>query len=366
MSDLALRYGNLHKGLIRSAMAIVEFIILPIIIIIFTSALLESDGGHSTLNLDQTLLGLRTVFIVLGGLLGVISFFCGFYQRGSVSRLLFGEVRSIVVIGLGYFLLIGSGMHDAMMQAGPDIDLTSIFYLFTVMIGIGMLYILGEWVDSRWTWQKAKAEIDGVPYQPISRHPPEDPKGHRPLHDFRFRYGRLTKGIAMARSALLRYIILPVAVLIVLKAVISSLSATLASDLSGTLSTTMTLLFFVGIPIAILSFFKGFYPKGSYSRMSFSIGIVAMIDLWMWYATLQGRFQASFDNVKVDINYQPYVLLVIIGVSLWAIYYVVELISYRKDWIAQNYEPVDEQKAAERQLRDKELRRAKKDKERSD
>jgi hypothetical protein len=229
-----------------------------------------------------------------------------------------------------------------------------------------MIYCIGEWVDSRWAWRKRKAEIDGVPYVPRKKLEQEDPKEHRALQDFRFRYGRLTKGISMARGALLKYVLLPIAMLIVLKAVISEFDTTVTDNLSGLLGTTMTLLLFVGIPIAVLSFFKGFYPKGSFSRMSFSIGIVALLDLWIWFATLQGRFQADMGNVHVDINYQPYVILIILGVSLWAIYYVVELVSYRKDWIAQNFEPVDERMASERRLRNKALRKARKDKERTE
>jgi hypothetical protein len=365
MSDLAPRYGDLSRGLYGSAWTLVQFIILPIILILISSALLESGGTGSMIGLDQAILGLRIVFIIFGSFLSVIGFFREFYPAGSLSRLMFGQVRAVVVIGLGYMLFIGSGMHDAIKQAGPDIDLVSLFYLFAVLVGLGMLYIVGEWVDTRWIWRKAKAEIDGVSFRPGKEHPPEDPKAHRVWHDFRFHYGRLTKGILMARSALLRYVIMPVALIIVLKAVISALGSTITDNLSGMLGTTMTFLFFIGIPIAVLSFFKGFYPKGSVSRMTFSIVIIALLDLWIWFATLQGRFQADLGMVQMDLNYQPYVLLLIFGVSLWAIYYVVELVSYRKDWISQDFEPVDESKAAERQLREKALKKARKNKERT-
>ena len=365
MSDLSPRYGDLSKGFYGSAKAIAQFIILPIILIIVTSALLESIGTISMLNLDQAVLDMRMTFIVFGAVLGIVSFFCQFYPAGSVSRLLFGEVRAVIVVGLGYVLLLGSGLHEAIEQAGPDLDLTFLFYLFAVLMGLGMLYIIGEWVDCRWAWRKRRADLDGVPFVPRKKAGNEDPKGHRVLQDFRFRYGRLTKGISMARGALLKYVIFPIAVIIVLKAVFSSLDTTMTGSISGLLGSTMTLLFFVGIPIAALSFFKGFYPKGSVSRMSFSIGIVAMLDLWIWYATLQGRFQADMGSVHLDINYQPYVLLLMLGVSLWGIYYVVELVSYRKDWIAQNFEPVDERIASDRRDQVRAVRRARKEKERS-
>ena len=365
MSDLAPRYGDLRSGLYGSARAVAQFIIVPIVVILVLSALLENGRNSSMLALDQAILGLRTVFIVFGSFLAIVAFFQEFYPAGSWSRLLFGEVRSALVIGLGYALLIGQGMHEAIGQAGPDIDTVTLFYLFAIVIGLGMLYNIGECLDYRWVWKKRKAEMDGVAFVPKPGQADEDPKSHRAWHDFRFRYGRLSKGILMARGALLRYVVLPIALVIVLKAVILSMGTAMTSNLSAMIGTTVTLLFLVGIPIAVLSFFKGFYPKGSVSRMAFSIMIVALLDLWIWFATFQGKFQADLGMVHVDLDYQSYVLLLILGVSLWAIYYVVELFSYRKDWIDQKFEPVDEKIASQRRAREKQLRKAKKEKDRS-
>jgi hypothetical protein len=363
MSDLSPRYGVLSRGLYGSARAVALFIILPVIIILVSVSLLEGTGNGSML--DRAILGLKMVFVTFGSILAVLSFFSEFYPAGSISRLLFGEIRALVVIALWYLIFIGSGMNDAIRTAGPDIDLVYLFYLIAVMIGLGMLYLVCEWIDFRETWRKSKAAIDGTPYLPKRKHAQEDPRAHRMWQDFRFRYGRLTKGIKMAKGALLRYVIIPIAVVIVVKALISSMGNTITDQFSETLGTTMTLMVLVGIPIAVMSFFKGFYPKGSVSRMSFSMIVVALLDLWIWYATLQGRFVADLDMIQMDVNYQPYVLLLIFGVSLWVIYYVVELISYRKDWIAQDFQPVNESVAAERKLREKAMRKEKRIRERS-
>ena len=312
------------------------------------------------LGLDQAMLGLDTALIVFALLLAIISFFYEFYPAGSWSRLLFGEVRSAAVVGLGYVLLLGSGMHEAVLQAGPDVDMVSLFFLFAILIAIGMLYNVGEWVDYRSIWQKRRSEMDGVAFVPRKVGVAEDPGAHRPWHDFRWRYGQLTKGILMSRGALLRYVILPVATVIVVKALLPLVGTTFTANLPATLGTTITLLFFVGVPIAALSFFRGFYPKGSFSRMAFSIIIVALLDLWIWFATFQGRFQADLGMIRVDLNYQQYVLVLMIGASLWGLYYMAELVSYRKDWIAQKFEPVDEMVAAQRRLREKEFKSAEK------
>jgi hypothetical protein len=365
MTDLSPRYGVLASGLYGSARAVAQFIILPIVLILVASSLLESIGDPSLLDLDRALLGLKTVFVVSGTILAILSFFSEFYPAGTASRLVFGQMRAVAIIALGYVIIVDSGIHGALRTAGPDIDMMSLFYLFAVLIGLGMLYLLGEWLDYRWVWKKAKAAIDGTPFLPRRQHAPEDPKVHKLWHDFRFRYGRLTKGIRMARGALLRFVIIPIAIVIVMNALISSIGNTITDQFSETLSSTVTLLFLVGVPIAALSFFKGFYPKGSVSRMGFSIVIVGMLDLWIWYATLQGRFRADIGMVQMDLDYQPYVILLIIGMSLWALYYVVELVSYRKDWMAQEFQPVDERKAAERRLREKASRKARNNKQRS-
>ncbi|HEY3419820.1 MAG TPA: hypothetical protein VGK23_04635 [Methanomassiliicoccales archaeon] len=365
MSALSPRYGELANGLYGSARAVAQFIILPVVLIMILSSLLEGTGNGSLHDLDLALTGLKLTFVIFGSILAILSFFTEFYPAGSISRLLFGQVRAATIIVLGYTLLISFGMHEAFRAVGPDVDLVSLFYLFALLIVLGMLYLVCEWIDYRWVWKKSKAAIDRTPYVPRRKHEPEDPKAHRVWHDFRFRYGRLTKGMRMAKGALLRYVILPIAIVIVWKALISSMGNTMTDQLSGTLGTTVALLFLVGIPIAVMSFFKGFYSKGSVSRLSFSLIIVALLDVWIWYATLQGRFKADLGMIQVDVDYQPYVLLLIFGVSLWALYYVVEFISYRKDWISQGFQPVDEGKAAERRLREKALRKAKKNKQRS-
>jgi hypothetical protein len=360
MSDFSPRYGLLANGIYGSARAVVQFIIIPLVLVLVTSSLLESVGNGPWSSLDQAVLGLKMTFIMFGSVLAVISFFTELYPLGSWSRLLLGHVRSGAIIILGYVLFIGSGMQVALRKAGPDIDLMSLFYLFVIMIVLGMLYLWAEWVDYRWIWKKSKAAIDGAPFFPRKMQGHEDPRAHRGWHDFRIRYGRMTKGIRMSRGALLRFVVLPIVILIVTRALISSVGNTITDQLSDTLGATVTVLFLVGIPIVVMSFFKGFYPKGSWSRMTFSVVIVALLDLWVWYATLQGRFQADLGMVRVDLNYQPYVLLLIFGMSLWAVYYVVELISYRKDWIAQDFQPVDEKRATERRLSEKAVRNAKK------
>ena len=364
MSDLSPKYGSLVKGLFGSAKALAQFIIIPIILILVTSSLLEGMGKPSLLDLDRAILNLEVTFLIFGSILAIISFFHEFYPAGSWSRMLLGEIRAVVVIVLGFVVLTGAGLHEAIRKAGPDIDLGSLFLLLLVLIGLGMLYLVCEWVENRQKWLKAKAAIDGTSYFP-KQTIPEDPKAHKPWQDFRFRYGRLTSGMRMAQGAMLLFVIIPVAIVIIVTSIIASMGSTMTDQLTSTLGTTMTLLFLVGIPIAVLSFFKGFYPKGSVSRMAFSLVIVALLDLWIWFATLQGRFQADLGSVQVNVDYQPYVLLLGFGVSLWALYYVVEMFSYRKDWMAQGFQPVNEKKAAERRRIERQLKKAGKDRKQS-
>ena len=63
MSDLSPRYGSLVKGLFGSAKALALFIIIPIVLILVASSLLEGTGDRSLADLDRALLALETTFL---------------------------------------------------------------------------------------------------------------------------------------------------------------------------------------------------------------------------------------------------------------------------------------------------------------
>lgn len=170
-----------------------------------------------------------------------------------------------------------------------------------------------------------------------------------------------------ADKALLKFVIFPLLIIIILGAVIQSTQGMLqgltdrvggnANSLFGLGSATLdrlsTLLLFIGLPIAVVSFFKGFYPKGSVSRLTFALIIVALICAWIYVAALGGHISVSMDvfssNIHFNLNLEPLLWLFIFAAALWGIYWAVEAFIYRKDWRQNGFMPVDD--AALRQQR---------------
>ena len=166
--------------------------------------------------------------------------------------------------------------------------------------------------------------------------------------------------MAEADRALLEYVIVPLLIIIVLGAVIQStqgliegMTGTAGANASGlfglgsaTLDRLSTLLLFIGLPIAVISFFKGFYPKGSVSRLTFALIIVALICAWIYIAALGGHLTVSMDvlgsNIHFSLNYEPLLWIFIFAAALWGIYWAVEAYIYRKDWVQNGFLPVDD------------------------
>ncbi len=67
------------------------------------------------------------------------------------------------------------------------------------------------------------------------------------------------------------------------------------------------------------------------------------------------RHRGLGDHFPVD--FRPLVLLFVFAVLLWAVYAVVELLSYRKDWIAGGFLPVNDRLIRQRKRDERERRR---------
>jgi hypothetical protein len=89
----------------------------------------------------------------------------------------------------------------------------------------------------------------------------------------------------------------------------------------------------IGIPIAILSFFRGFYPKGSISRFTFGAIVVVLACLWIWSVTRGGALALEFDQFGLSISFTGLVLLFILAAALKGVYYLAEMFSYRREWL---------------------------------
>jgi hypothetical protein len=275
------------------------------------------------------------------------------------------------------FYLSGK-MGPAFSDAGFPFKFDLVLWLLTLFIVFKSLHKLAEFIDFRRSFREwlAKSYPGEKWPKPV---PVEDPQTHRFWQDFRPRYGRFLPGMTEADKALLNFVIFPLLFIILLGAVIQSTQGMLQglADRTGgntdslfglgsaTLDRLGNLMLFIGIPIAVLSFFKGFYPKGSVSRLTFALVVVALVCAWIFIAALGGHVSVSMDvlnsNTHFNLNFEPLLWLFIIAAALWGIYWAVEAFIYRKDWKQNRFMPVDDallrQQRRERRAQEKETPR---------
>lgn len=364
MSDFSLKYANWKSASIMAAVTAALFIVVPLIIIsLFTTALNSiTPNGTDLSPLISTIKSLSPIFIEVGAVITLLAFMMWLYPKGSHSRLMFAIPRYAAVGALEWMLLLNGGLESAISKIGPDIPLYQIVYLLWILVGYSIIVEIAIYFDSRRDWIYRRDQPKDVVLPPLQPEHPEEASKHRIYHDFRARYGKYNLGIKLSRRSVERYMIVPLIAFIIIDGTLNYISSAGIGDLQTTLASTKLYLVLIGVAIASVAFFKGFYPKGSVSRMTFGILVAATEALWLWIVTLQGHISISMvvqsNPISLSLNYQPIILLLMAVAGLWGIYSIVEMFSYRKDWIEGGFVPVDDALIKAKKREEKERRKA--------
>ncbi len=160
------------------------------------------------------------------------------------------------------------------------------------------------------------------------------------MNEFSLNEGHVGKGIAASILSAAKYLIFPLLILM-------SASSMLVQAGGGEVAEQLRLedvkyvLLMLGIPITVLSFFRGFYPKGSISRFTFGAIVTVLVCLWIWMVTMGGNLTLEFEQFGLVLNFTGLVLLFILAAALKGVFYLVEMLSYRQDWLgSKNVAPV--------------------------
>jgi hypothetical protein len=369
MSDFSVRHGRPGRGALHAVGALLKFLVVPLAFIAMITAFASSKGGligdRNIQPLIDVLAQLQPMILYLGIALVALAFLKWFYPKGARSRLGFAIGFDVLVAAYVWMLLQDGRTEAAVASFGPDIPLFLLFDLLLVLVAFSVAGELGDYLDNRREWSYRRDQPKGVEPPPLPPLHPEDASQHRFYHDFRPRYGRPGEGFRASGKAVKRFVVYPLALFIISAAVIEYISSTGLGDELGNelgnvknvLDTTASGILMVGIIITALSFFKGFYPKGSFSRMSFAALAAVATAAWVWIITFGGHIdlEATIGTapVALQLDYQPLVLLSMFAALLWAAYAVVELISYRKDWVAGGFVPVNDKLIRQRKREEK-------------
>lgn len=152
------------------------------------------------------------------------------------------------------------------------------------------------------------------------------------MNEFHPRGGSMTKGILSATAGAVMYVVIPLIILASASSLMADAGGGEVAEQIG-LGVIMENVLFVGVPIAAVSFFKGYYPKGSYSRATMGVALGALAGLWIWMATMGGRLDLQFEEIGLMIDVSGFVYLLLLTAALKAAYFVAEMFSYRKEWL---------------------------------
>lgn len=317
------RYADVRKGVLSAVLHLLKYLVLPLVLVILVLTVL--DRGEGAQHLRDLVAEMQTLVLFFGLTLTVLGFFKGVYPKGSYSRLTMGMAIAVITIFYIFSLLLGGRLQTAISREAFELDLELLFVLYFVLAIFTVFLQLGEFVDHRRPWLEA-----GQRLAPRER---EDPQGHRWYHDFRARYGSLYKGLKLSRGALLGYVVIPMAMIIVVRAFLEDFEAEAMEEMLSGLDTVAMFLLLLGLPITALSFFKGFYPKGSFSRFLPALAIVLLSIYWIWMLGMEGRFVLEAEEgFGLSLDYSALLLILILGIALWSVYYVLELLLHRREW----------------------------------
>jgi len=171
------------------------------------------------------------------------------------------------------------------------------------------------------------------------------------VSEFSLKEGKIRGGLFSAIGAALKYVVVPVVIFTMVAAFFSALN-----DLSDNLGLSLVsdmrnAALILGIPIIFLTFFRGFYPRGSYPRMTFALLTTAMVCVWIWFVMRGGKFQLSATGAELNMDISLLILLFVFAAALGGLYFVAEMFSYRKEYLAKRAapEPTPSQQPAEEQ-----------------
>jgi hypothetical protein len=161
-------------------------------------------------------------------------------------------------------------------------------------------------------------------------------------------------------------VIIPLIIIILIKAGFSSLNVEEVDTMMSNLDDSSAYMVMLGVPMAALAFLNGFYPKGSVSRFVPAVVMVLITLYWIWVIGLGGKFVFdSIEEISISLDFSKLLLLLMVGTALWIVYYVLELLLYRPEWKDAGFPkdlPEERKARKEAQRKAKEERKAAKEK----
>jgi len=307
--------GALIPGAI---LVIAPFVFIQLVLLDSGSILPEiSDALRSSLN------DLSTTLLIYGILVSIFGFFRGFYSKGTVSRLLFSEIEALSLGVYFYVLFYTSTFPDVLRQIDIQLDLPFLFLSSLVIPLLIAIMAVGELVDERGNWKKS------LGLQVKSGHLDIESK----WLDFNPRIGKIGEGARLSLIAYALFIFLPVIFLTLISVTLENIDFQNNQGMADAFKEVLNAIIPFGILIVLLSFPRGFYPKGTFARVLFGAIVVVLTLMLVDAAFLSGGLEGAFLASGVIIDLNPVLLVILLYATLGFVVVVAELLDNRRKWM---------------------------------
>jgi hypothetical protein len=339
MNEFSFSLGKMRSGILLAVRTFMILVLIPGIIFLVLSTI--SWGGEAGPEWDSILSSWLLLLGVFAIPLVASSFLEGFYPLGSRSRLTFAILGNVLLASFIFSLFLGDQVQNALDIGGYDLNVMVFRYFVVGFAIIWGLISLGTYIDHRRGFVMEHGMALGLPAPPPL--PTEVVADHRWYHDFRIRYGSWRTGLKTADNYYTRLMVLPIILFSVLGAVMVKANYDIANDLGESFLKEIAPLFWISLAMLPFGLIRGFFPKGSYSRMAGWLVLVALLCLWVWFLKLGGMVVLTLaDLVEVQVNFQWIIILSMLAIALWGVYAILEVHYYRQAWVDNGYRPVNE------------------------
>ncbi len=152
------------------------------------------------------------------------------------------------------------------------------------------------------------------------------------MNDFNLKFGSTGGAIVAALVALFGYLVFPYLLLTSLILMMNGLEVD-ENTWMAIFEDWRQLIFMLSIPLIILAFFRGYYWKGSYSRLSFALVMGAIFIFLVWGFNWTAGCSRLWTRRSWSCSSLPSSTSSSASRVFWTLYYVGEHVDERKEFV---------------------------------
>jgi len=321
IGTVSLGASNAEK-FIRTTITVLPFWLTLIVFILSIFGFGDTESSEKFL---RVLVSMGALFIILGIPMTVLSFFVGFYPRGTISRTLCDLINSILFILLIFWLFVASGLPDIITDSGLIIPLTPLILAILIWAAIDIIRVGAEYRDERRNWKKS------VGYEvPPKKKKYFQIKPESKWYDFSPSIGKFSRGAVDAKREVLRFVTIPE--IIILLGIGAMRSAGTTGTLYAIFETWSNNILIFGLLIAFVAFWRGYFPPGTFSRLLIGLLLVPALLLYVRGLQLGGTLDDALKNVGLILPMPEINLLILIFIAFVGVIQFGDFLDSRRSW----------------------------------